>query len=391
MVQFREGSHIWRRMLNAREEVEHEILWEMKSRTTNIWHENWTGLGSLYHVLHPDFPINEELQEVAELRQGESWNDHLIDQSFHEDIADHIRINVHYEGNEDYWDRPYWMATSSGKFTVSGAWPILRHRADPNQEFKQMWTKGLPFKISFFLWRLWRPKLANDDMWRRQGQMVMSRYWCCQHPQEETLEHIFLTSPTASKVWNLFIGAAGIDVPLIQLKQVIRHWWNAQFCPKLKPLFQAAPVIITWELWKKRNAGKHGGSLSTNRVIHEVNKTLHQLARVRYAWLSHIPLLWPDMIQFFEAYKPILITRRVTWQLPHYGWYKSNTDGESKGNSGPSSLGFCVRNNTSDLVYAREVDLGMTTNVVAEAKVIVQGLEYCVENHLHLSFWKQIL
>lgn len=91
--------------------------------------------------------------------------------------------------------------------------------------------------------------------------MVMSRCWCCQQPQEESIEHIFVTSPTASKVWNLFKGVAGISVQLIQLKQIIRHWWYAQCCLKLKPLFQAVPAIITWELWKRRNAGKHGGSV----------------------------------------------------------------------------------------------------------------------------------
>ncbi|XP_070035218.1 uncharacterized protein [Nicotiana tomentosiformis] len=214
------------------------------------------------------------------------------------------------------------------KFNVSSAWQILRHRADPNQDFKLMWIKGLPFKISFFLWRLWRQKIVIDDIWRRQGKMVMSRCWCYQQPQEESIEHIFVTSSIASKVWNLFMGATGITVQLIQLKQIIRHWWYAQCCPKLKPLFQAVPVIITWELWKRRNASKHGGLVSTNRVIHEINRTLHQLARV-------------------------------------------------------SSLGFCVRDDEGDVVYARAVDLGVTTNVVVESKAILQGLEYCVEHDLH--------
>ncbi|XP_019237121.1 PREDICTED: uncharacterized protein LOC109217336 [Nicotiana attenuata] len=322
-------------MLNAREEVEHEILWELKSGTTNIWHENWTGLGALFHVIPEDFPINEDLQDVAELRQGETWDDQLLDQTFNEEITEHIRLNLHYEGSEVYWDRPYWMPTPSGKFSISSAWQILRHRADPDQEFKLMWIKGLPFKISFFLWRLWRKKIATDDIRRRQGQMV------------------------------------------------IRHWWYAQCCPKLKPLFQAVPTIITWELWKRRNAGKHGGSVSTNRVIHEINRTLHQLARVRYAWMPNIPLLWPDIIQYFEGYKPILITTRVTWQLSFHGWYKCNIDGASKGNPGPSSLGFCMRNDEDDVVYARALDLEVTTNVVVEAKAILQGLEYCVEHDLH--------
>ncbi|XP_070032966.1 uncharacterized protein [Nicotiana tomentosiformis] len=71
-------------------------------------------------------------EEVAELRQGEAWDDQLLDQTFIEDIAEHIRLNVHYEGSEGYWDRPYWMPTPSGKFSVSSAWQILMHKADPN-------------------------------------------------------------------------------------------------------------------------------------------------------------------------------------------------------------------------------------------------------------------
>ncbi|XP_019242127.1 PREDICTED: uncharacterized protein LOC109222200 [Nicotiana attenuata] len=99
----------WRKKLgiNTREEVEHEILWELKSGTTNIWHENLTGLGALYHVLPEDFPINEDLQEVAELRQGKACDDQLLDQTFNEEIAKHTRYNVHYEGSEEYWDMPY--------------------------------------------------------------------------------------------------------------------------------------------------------------------------------------------------------------------------------------------------------------------------------------------
>ncbi|XP_070003066.1 uncharacterized protein [Nicotiana sylvestris] len=99
--------------------------------------------------------------------------------------------------------------------------------------------------------------------------------------------------------------------------------------------------------------------------------------------MPNIPVLWPDIIQYFEGYKPILITTRVTWQLPFHGWYKCNTDGASNGNSGPSSSGFCVRNDEGDVVYARAVDLGVKTNVVAEAKAILQGLEYYVEHDLH--------
>lgn len=36
VVQFRKGSHVWKKMLKAREEVEHEILWEMNRGSTNV-------------------------------------------------------------------------------------------------------------------------------------------------------------------------------------------------------------------------------------------------------------------------------------------------------------------------------------------------------------------
>ncbi|XP_070035343.1 uncharacterized protein [Nicotiana tomentosiformis] len=175
VVAFRGGSHVWRQMLNVREETEHEILWEINNGTTNTWHENWNELGPLYHVLPEDFQVDEELQEVSELREGGAWNEQLMDETFPENIADHIKTNIHYNVHEEQWDRPYWMPTTSSKFIVGSAWSIMRHRAEYKLEHKQMWTKGLPFKMSFFLWRMWRHKLATDDLWRRQGYIVMFR------------------------------------------------------------------------------------------------------------------------------------------------------------------------------------------------------------------------
>lgn len=127
MVQFKEGPHVWRKILEAREEVEHEIWWEMKRGFTNVWHDNWTRLGALYHVVPPDFYINEELQEVADSRDDDGWNEQLLDQSFPEDILDHIRHEVPFENSDEFWDKPWWMPTSFGKFMVSSAWKMLRH------------------------------------------------------------------------------------------------------------------------------------------------------------------------------------------------------------------------------------------------------------------------
>ncbi|XP_075091556.1 uncharacterized protein LOC142171756 [Nicotiana tabacum] len=182
----------------------------------------------------------------------------MVEENFQEDIACHIRQEVYFDNTDEFWYTPKWMPTSSGKFTVGRAWQILRHRAHPNPEYKLLWTNGLPFKISFFLWRLWRGKVPTNDIWRRAGQFVVSKCLCCLPPQEETFQHIFLTSDVASRVWKVFLQPTGLVINLVQVHQVIRAWWSEKCYAKLKPLFQVVPVIITWEIWKRRNSMKHG-------------------------------------------------------------------------------------------------------------------------------------
>lgn len=123
----------------------------MKWGSTNVWHENWTGLGALYHVVTRDYPINEDIQEVDDLRVDDAWDEKLLDQSFPIDIAQHIRQEVLFDISDDGWDFSRWMPTLSGNFSVSSAWKFLRHRAPINPDYSKMWTQCLPFNISLFL------------------------------------------------------------------------------------------------------------------------------------------------------------------------------------------------------------------------------------------------
>ncbi|XP_070039347.1 uncharacterized protein [Nicotiana tomentosiformis] len=200
VVQFRQGSHVWQKMLKAREEIKHEILWELNNGTTSVWHENWTGIGASYHVLPQDFNINIEIQEVAELRNDYSWDDQILNQNFPEDMADHIRKDVPYDQSIENWDNPQWMPTTSGKVSVNSVWRIMRHRAVANQELCNLWTKGLPFKIFFFLWRLWKMKIPTDDLWRRNGYIIVSKCWCCSPPHEDSYQYLFMKNEIVDKV-----------------------------------------------------------------------------------------------------------------------------------------------------------------------------------------------
>lgn len=53
-----------------------------------------------------------------------------------------------------------------------------------------------------------------------------------------------------------------------------------------------------------------------------------------------------------------------------------NTDGASKGNPGPSSYGYIIKNRGGAIVHQEGEQIGVTTNNVAEYTAVLKALEY---------------
>nr|XP_033512782.1 uncharacterized protein LOC117277459 [Nicotiana tomentosiformis] len=71
---------------------------------------------------------------------------------------------------------------------------------------------------------------------------------------------------------------------------------------------------------------------------------------------------------------------KVIWEFPNEGWIKVNTDGASRGNPGRSSIGYVLRDEEGDVIYALGREIPPVTNNEAEALAILEALRYCV-NH----------
>lgn len=127
--------------------------------------------------------------------------------------------------------------------------------------------------------------------------------------------------------------------------------WTLKTIPRLQPIFQALPSIITWELWKRRNSYKHGDVVTMNGVIYQVSTTIQSLVKLRKRVLQNVPHKWPDLLSMMESYLPKLKFTKVLWGYPSPGWIKVNTDGASRDNPGLSSIGFVLRNEEGDIVY----------------------------------------
>ncbi|XP_060202667.1 uncharacterized protein LOC132631084 [Lycium barbarum] len=155
------------------------------------------------------------VKETAEVGQ---WDEQLLRRILPEDLADHIVQHINPPNENGQADKAFWKLDSRGKFTVGSAFQLLRQRKDPSNLYKQMWIKGLPIKISFFMWRFWKFKLPLDDKLKKWGHQFPSRCYCCQHPKVEDTSHVFLHSPTAQAIWKYFCGPVGINTENLQSK-----------------------------------------------------------------------------------------------------------------------------------------------------------------------------
>nr|XP_016495997.1 PREDICTED: uncharacterized protein LOC107815006 [Nicotiana tabacum] len=362
IVPWRKGSHVWRKMLECRDIIEHQNKWHPKMGSSLFWFDNWTGLGALYFFVPSEFGIDESIHNVYDVLEDGDWNINRLMEILPEEYALRIVEKIIPPVLEDVIDVPYWMLEARGHFSVKSAWEYIRRRDEPRVAYKMIWVKGLPFKIAFFMWKVWKAKLPLDDYLRRLGYIMPSKCWCCAQPKEESLVHMFFTSIVATTVWKYFLSRGGMALSGLSMHQAITKCWTSQVIPQLKPIMQAFPSCIVWKLWKRRNSLKYGDSVSISSVIYQVSTALQCLVQTRKPGLK-VPHKWHDLLSMMENYTPRLKYQKVIWEQQIEGWLKVNTDGASKGNPGRSAIGFCVRDEEGEIIYAvgREIAEGTNT------------------------------
>lgn len=160
---------------------------------------------------------------------------------------------------------------------------------------KEIWVKGIPFKMTFFMWKLWKLKVPVHEKNMRWGYQGPFRCWCCSNPSQEIMVHVFLHSEVANMTWSYFFYVAGINIQNLTLREVIMSWWGANVRQGNKAYYQELPSIIVLEIWKRRYARKHEGiHISCQRIVHNVTRNLLMLLKVRKP--RHLSTSsWPDI------------------------------------------------------------------------------------------------
>ncbi|XP_075079806.1 uncharacterized protein LOC142165070 [Nicotiana tabacum] len=285
-------------------------------------------------IVPQDFGIDETVQYVHEVTLDGEWDMDRLFEMLPEDLAVHILEKIKPPSPQQVLGMPCWMLETRGYFSVKSVWDYTKRRDEPRTAYRMIWVKGLPFKIAFFMWKVWKAKLPLDAFLKRVGYCMPSKCWCCVQPDEESLQHLFFRSETARTTWKYFLSRAGIVVEGLTLHQAITKCWTANVCLRLKP-----------------------GDLSSfikSPGIGESEK----------AWMDMVAHKWQDLLPMMENFTHKLKVTKVMWEFPSAGWVKVNTDGASRGNPGRSSISFCIRNENGDIVKSVGREIEETTNTI---------------------------
>nr|XP_009782874.1 PREDICTED: uncharacterized protein LOC104231558 [Nicotiana sylvestris] len=150
IVPWKRGSHIWRKMLECRDLIEHQIFWQTKRGSSLFWFENWTGLGALYFLVPQDFGIDETIHNVHDVTLDGEWDVDRLFEMLPEDLAVYILEKINPPSPQQVLDMPCWMLETRGYFSVKSAWDYTRRRDEPRTAYRMIWIRNCKDNLEVF-------------------------------------------------------------------------------------------------------------------------------------------------------------------------------------------------------------------------------------------------
>ncbi|KAK6803132.1 hypothetical protein RDI58_000916 [Solanum bulbocastanum] len=369
-------SQAWRLLMKNKITVEKHIQWKIRNGSSSFWWDNWLDVGPLAHYTSNSNRFNKE--KVADFIEEGHWNRRKVMQlAPPSQVQNILSTQIHLQPGQT--DLAIWTLNTSGSFSVSSAWNIIRETREKTNFNTQTWHKNIPFKCSFLLWRAIRNKLPTNERLASFGIEPVKCY-CCHSPGVDSIEHIFNSGTFARKVWSYFAVAMRIQTDYLPLRSMIMRWWTANYKNEAhKLVLQSIPIFICWNLWKNRCNKKYGGKSSNiARVKYLVILDTFKLLHTVFPYITW-PLEWKKLCTFIENCSHDTKVTMVKWTRPQDSWVKLNTDGSAQGNPGNIGAGGILRDQKGNIIFAFAAPLGQGTNNLAEVEAAIFGLKWCAQ------------
>lgn len=347
--------------------------WVINNGECSFWMDNWSG-----NILWFEGCPNTFITLRDALNDGDFWNMHAPDGMV--DFFHNFSFNQNH-------DKCISTLTSNGSFKLSSIYEAIRNKADAVRWLKFIWHKYVNPKASILNWKIINKALPVDVMIQSRKVSLASKCVCCVNPNIETLDHLFVTSDMAVRVWTYFGGILNIRIQAHSFFQFLNLWmshanWKSQF----GAIIALLGSIIPWNIWLVRNQVKFGkGGINWKKLFESIFFMLHQSNNL-LAVSKHSDFIKQAMLKSLniDIISPVVKSGSWhKWKPPPVGKLKLNIDGSSINSL--CAGGGVVRDWKGDVHIAFCLSLGPGDCSVAEANALLFGLEMCKQYGIQVN------
>ena len=159
---------------------------------------------------------------------------------------------------QDNPDQITWKQSQNGTYSSKSAYALHFLGSIPTNFKPLIWQTQAPPKGKLFAWLAIQNKLWTADRLDARGWPNQRYCPLCRHTPESAL-HLFAQCRFSGRIWKLFADWTGIDS--LQPSTwppcwSILDWWInvAKVTGPLRQIRTTTLILISWELWKERNA-----------------------------------------------------------------------------------------------------------------------------------------
>jgi len=156
----------------------------------------------------------------------------------------------------DVADTFVWRWTASGTYSARSAYKALQLGSSSLPGHKLIWKAWAPLKVKFFLWLAFLGRLWTAERRFRHGLQADATCRLCDQ-DEETCDHLLFRCSFSRQVWWEFLRRLSLQNITPQAGMSISEWWahlRRQLPMQKRKGFDSLFALISWQLWKGRNA-----------------------------------------------------------------------------------------------------------------------------------------
>lgn len=100
----------------------------------------------------------------------------------------------------------YTGSQTDGDFSVKSLRNLLEFNRTPVDFNPMVWSRGTPLKVRSFIWKVRLNKIPSKVALKARGVCVGLEECSSCFGNKETADHVFLSCPFASAVWEKIVG-----------------------------------------------------------------------------------------------------------------------------------------------------------------------------------------